>query len=224
MDTVKKAFRSDHAKVYDRNAAAANWLDPAIVFGLAYRFVNPGDRLLDIGIGTGLSSALFHKAGLQIYGIDLSPEMLSRCRSKQMAVELKEHDLSRTPYPFDPGAMDHAVCTGVTHLFEDMGLIFQELSRILRPGGTFSFVVADCGDGENRTLQMTPRHHPGAKEVTFYCYSEAHIRKLLEGHQFKRLCCLEFRSSSIGNQPGTYRAYVVQKISDPTVCREQTET
>jgi ubiquinone/menaquinone biosynthesis C-methylase UbiE len=221
MKTVKKIFRSDHAKTYDRKAEAANWLDPAIVFGLAYRFVNPGERLLDVGIGTGLSSELFYKAGLKIYGVDFSPEMLSCCRSKQMAVELEEHDLSHTPYPFDPNTMDHAVCTGVTHLFEDMGPIFQELSRILRPGGTFSFVVADCVDDESRTRKATSRHHPGAREVTIYCYSEAHIRKLLEDHHFKRISCLKFRASSIGNEPGTYRAYVVQKISGDAACQDQ---
>ena len=50
-----------------------------------------------------------------------------------MTVTLKRHDLTDTPYPFDPDTMDHVVCTGVLHLFEDIRPIFQELSRIIKP-------------------------------------------------------------------------------------------
>jgi ubiquinone/menaquinone biosynthesis C-methylase UbiE len=215
MDNVKKIFRSEHAQKYDRRAVKAKWLDPAIVFGLAYRFVNPGERLLDVGIGTGLSSELFHKAGLLIHGIDFSPEMLSCCESKQMAVDLKEHNLSKTPYPYSDDSMDHAVCTGVMHLFEDMRPIFHELARILKNNGMFAFVVADCEDGENRIKKMAARHHPQKKEVSNFCYSEAHIRKLLASYNFQPVYDLQFWASAIGHRPGRYRAYVVRKTSKP---------
>ena len=211
METVKKIFGSDHAKNYDRKAAAANWLDPAIVFGLTYRFVLPGDTLLDIGIGTGLSSELFHKAGLRIYGIDFSPEMLSCCKSKQMTEELKEHDLSAVPYPYDPDTMDHAVCTGVTHLFEDLRPIFREMSRILKPDGTFSLVVADCDAAGSEIIRVTSPHPLRGKKIAIHCYSEAHMQKLFETHHFEQVCCLSFRASGIAGQPGRYKAYVVQK-------------
>ena len=56
---MKSIFRSDHAKMYDQKADAASWLDPTIIFGRAYRFVKQGESLLDISIGTGLSSELF---------------------------------------------------------------------------------------------------------------------------------------------------------------------
>jgi hypothetical protein len=45
MDRIKKIFRSEHAQKYDQKAAEAKWLDPAVVFGLTYRFVKPGDCL-----------------------------------------------------------------------------------------------------------------------------------------------------------------------------------
>jgi ubiquinone/menaquinone biosynthesis C-methylase UbiE len=211
MDTIKKIFRADHARQYDQKAIELKWLDPAIVFGLTYRFVKPGDRLLDVGIGTGLSSELFHKAGLRIYGIDFSPEMLSRCQSKQMTVDLKEHDLSDTPYPYPSNSMDHAVCTGVTHLFKDMSPIFHELARILKNNGTFAFIVADCEDTEKRVKMIKPRHHPHARKVPIYCYSEAHIQKLLDRYGFEQVYDLQFWASTIGNRPGRYKAYVLRK-------------
>ena len=210
MDTVKRVFRSDHACRYDQKAREAKWLDPSIVFGLTYRFIKPGDNLLDVGIGTGLSSELFHKAGLRVYGIDFSPEMLARCQSKQMVVELKQHDLSETPYPFLPDSMDIAVCTGVTHLFKDLSPIFRELARILKNDGIFAFVVAEFENAGDRG-QRAEACHPQARDVCICCYPEARIKILLDIYGFEQLCDLRFWATAIQNRPGRYRAYVVRK-------------
>lgn len=211
MTTVRKVFNSDHVNEYDKNAEKAEWQDPAIVFGMAYQFVKPGDFLLDVGIGTGLSSQLFYKAGLEIHGIDFSPKMIACCRSKQMAKDLKEHDLSITPYPYGANSMDHAVCTGVTHLFKDMTPIFQELGRILKPGGIFAFVVPDCKEGDPREIQVYSRHCPKEK-VTIFSYSKAHINRLIDSFGFARIFDLTFEASAIGHRTAQYKAYVVQKI------------
>jgi len=64
------------ARDYDRKAEQYDWRGPEVAFGLSYAFVSPGQSLLDIGIGTGLSSILFHKARLGVHGMDLSAEML----------------------------------------------------------------------------------------------------------------------------------------------------
>ncbi|WP_320040255.1 class I SAM-dependent methyltransferase [uncultured Desulfobacter sp.] len=210
MTTVKNVFNSDHVINYDQNAEKVNWLDPAITFGMAYRFVKPGDRLLDIGIGTGLSSQLFHKAGLEIHGIDFSPKMLARCRSKQMAKDLKEHDLSIPPYPYEANSMDHAVCTGVTHLFKDLTPIFQELARILKSGGVFAFVVPDCQEGEAREIQVESRHSPGEK-VTIFSHSIQDINNLLDLYGFVQIYDLLFEASAIGHRTAKYKAYVAHK-------------
>jgi len=48
---------------------------------MCFEYVNPQDRLLDIGLGTGLGSLPFAKTGLEIFGIDGSGEMLKICKS-----------------------------------------------------------------------------------------------------------------------------------------------
>jgi len=39
----------------------------------------PSEKLLDIGIGTGLASIHFSDVGLWVYGLDVSQEMLAAC-------------------------------------------------------------------------------------------------------------------------------------------------
>jgi len=212
MDALKKIFNSGHAQKYDEKALQSKWLDPAIVFGMAYGFVNTGDSILDVGIGTGLSSELFFKAGLNVHGMDFSADMLSACASKQMTVDLKEHDLSCPPYPYEDNSIDHAVCTGVTHLFEDIGPVFCELSRIVRDKGIFAFVVADCDENENRVKEVKSQHQTGLKTVSIYSYSRTYIETLLGKNGFEPVYDLEFKASAIGRRPGRYRAWTTRRV------------
>jgi len=106
---------------YDEKAQATGWQGPAVVFGLAFKYTEPGQTLLDIGIGTGLGSALFHKAGLNVIGMDISEEMLEVCRNKGFAAGLVCHDLTVSPYPFGDASCDHAVSTGVFQFFREPG-------------------------------------------------------------------------------------------------------
>lgn len=110
---------------YDSKAEEYNWRGPEVAFGLSYSFVNPGESVLDIGIGTGLGSILFHKAGLHVYGMDVSTEMLEASRGKRFATDLKEHDLTVEPYPYDAGSLDHAVCLGRAQFLQRSATRFQ---------------------------------------------------------------------------------------------------
>jgi len=76
-----------YADVYDEKSVESGWYGPAVLFGLMYAHVHPGQALLDLGIGTGLGSELFHKAGLRITGIDESVSMLAQCKRKKLPFE-----------------------------------------------------------------------------------------------------------------------------------------
>ena len=128
---------------YDQQARETHWFGPDVVFGLAWEYVNSGESLLDLGIGSGLSSLPFHKAGLRVHGLDGSSDILDICRSKCFAVELKQHDLRRMPLPFPSGSFDHAISVAVLNSFENLGPLFEETARMLKVGGIFAFTVED---------------------------------------------------------------------------------
>ncbi|WP_319468679.1 class I SAM-dependent methyltransferase [uncultured Pseudodesulfovibrio sp.] len=207
---VRRAFTGDHVQQYDMKSQKANWLDPEIVFGLAYRDTAPGETILDVGIGTGLASVLFHKAGLRVKGMDFSSEMLGICRQKSFASELAEHDVSVSPYPFADESVHHAVCTGVMHLFSDLDVIFSEVSRIMKKGGVFAFVVAHQDDGDSGERPFHGRTcRPG---VTFHFHSPSSLNRLGERCGFEPVRSLRFTSASIGRREMEYRACVVRKV------------
>jgi predicted TPR repeat methyltransferase len=186
----------DSAKGYDAQAQATNWRGPEVVFGLTYEFVSAGETLLDLGIGSGLSSIPFHKAGLQIYGLDGSSEVLEVCRAKGFAAELKQHDLRDLPLPYPAGFFDHVVCVAVLNSFPDLAPLFAEVSRLLKPQGVFAFTVEEQKAGQTASYPINPVEvAENPKEdvaVLLYRHSAALIDNALERSGFTPLKALDF--------------------------------
>ena len=103
--------------------------------------VNKGMRLLDVACGTGVVALTASRAGAQVEGIDLTPELISRANenSKIMGLEAKfiEGDAEYLPYKeheFD------IVLSQYGHMFAPRPeVVTNELARVLKPGGTLAF-------------------------------------------------------------------------------------
>lgn len=113
---------------------------------LAMLNARPGERILELGFGTGHSLVELVKHGCRVAGVDLSPGMAraarTRLRKKDMlsGVLLSLGDGARLPYParcFD------AVFTAFTlELFDtpEIPAVLQEIRRVLRAGGRLGLV------------------------------------------------------------------------------------
>lgn len=181
----------DLLAAYEEEAEATGWFGPEVVFGLTYVYVQSGDLMLDIGIGTGLGSDLFRKAGLEVHGMDNSKNMLKACRSKGVN-SLKLHDLRISPYPYEPASFDHAACTGVMNFYRDLSVIFKETARLLKTGGLFSFVVGDRNDNVPAAIVVGPKDTHTNEAVTMYRHSPVEIISWAETHNFKLVRSLPF--------------------------------
>lgn len=211
-------WRTDHPEstiitAYAEETEATGWFGPEVVFGLSYAYLKPGQSMLDLGIGTGLSSDLFRKACLKVYGLDISPQMLNACRSKGIKT-VKLHDLTTMPYPFDSESIDQAVCTGVMNFFSDLSPLFIETARILRPAGLFAFVVGDRCEDEPAEVIVGPEHTNTEETVTMYMHSPKQIEGYLEDNGFSLMRNLAF--TVYLDPERTYemqaRAYLARKI------------
>jgi ubiquinone/menaquinone biosynthesis C-methylase UbiE len=204
------------AEDYDRQARETNWHGPEVTFGLSYEYIQPGDKVLDLGIGSGLSSVLFHKAGLQVYGLDGSAEVLEVCHSKGFAVELKQHDLRDLPLPYQDHMFDCVLCVAALNSFRDLQPLFAEVSRIMKPGGTFTFTVEEQKMGEAGQYlinRIAVAERPDETAVALYKHRDEDIVAWLNENGLqvnKALDFLAFRYPA--EQKDIYfKAYVAQK-------------
>jgi len=135
----------------------------------AVRFLGRGPgRCLDLGCGTGRAIPLLAEVGWKVIGTDVSADQLAAAERHAggLADELvlaDGHDLPFAAETFD------AVASILTHTdFDDVGAVFREVHRVLRPGGTFAYVgVHPCFASPS----VEPREdgpallHPGYREV-----------------------------------------------------------
>ena len=96
------------------------------------RAVPPHSRVLDIGCNTGGMGRCL--AGpVDLTGIDLSPLVLPRARSKGYRVVQGDAEA----LPFTAGQFDVVICSEILEHTDHPTVVVQEVARVLRPGGLF---------------------------------------------------------------------------------------
>jgi arsenite methyltransferase len=113
--------------------------------------IRPGERVVDVGSGAGFDSLLAAKAtgpSGQVIGVDMTPEMLAKStdtarRLGFVNVEFREGLAEELPVEDDWA--DVVISNGVFNLCPDKQVVFEEVIRVLRPGGTLQF--ADIANG-----------------------------------------------------------------------------
>jgi predicted TPR repeat methyltransferase len=122
--------------------------------------------MLDLGCGQGLGGAAFRPYVDWLVGVDISPAMVAKARSKGLYDRLAVLDLLRF---LDADAQSQAryhlvVAADVFVYASDLGSIAAAAARVLAPDGLFAFTVeTHAGDGV--VLQQTLRYAHGAAHV-----------------------------------------------------------
>ncbi|MEK6623194.1 MAG: class I SAM-dependent methyltransferase, partial [Planctomycetota bacterium] len=119
IQALYRAFWSQYGRhVWDDTKASWKRDELLRVFHiLAGRRKNPGERVLDAGFGTGEYSLMLAGAGFTVTGVDYSPGMLARARTKiakapQGSLSFHQADLDK-PLPFPDGSFDHVISISV---------------------------------------------------------------------------------------------------------------
>jgi SAM-dependent methyltransferase len=137
----------------------------------------PAGRALDAACGTGRHSQLLVELGWDVVGVDATAGMLDVAREKVPSADLRVGRMEALP--LEDASVDLVVCAlALTHV-EDLGRVYAEFARVLRPGGrvitsdmhpivclTFGmagFPVDDSGAGAiGNGIHFVPNliHHP----------------------------------------------------------------
>jgi predicted TPR repeat methyltransferase len=152
---MKEYDYKEDARNYDKQVKEYDSYTHDAMFGMSYEYVKSNEKLLDLGIGTGLASINFSKVGLKVYGLDNSDEMLNICRIKSFTEELKLHNLLESRIPYSDGFFNHIICSGVFYFLSDLENIFSEVARLIKEGGIFAFTFAPDDIDANYSKQMT---------------------------------------------------------------------
>ena len=103
--------------------------------------IDPGSVVLDLGCGAGtdlLIAAQMTGPTGRVIGIDMTSSMLSRARAsaKEMGLEnLELHESLIEALPLEDASVDVVISNGVIDLVPDKDAVFDEIDRVLRPGG-----------------------------------------------------------------------------------------
>jgi predicted TPR repeat methyltransferase len=180
---------NDFAQYYDDYIQNCQWVGTDILFGLMYEYISTKQTILDIGIGTGLSSKLFKRFGLTIYGIDFAEEMIKICQSKKITSKLQLVDLTTNELWFENKVFDHAVSHGVFHLIGDLEGIFKQIALIIDDNGSFGFTyegLRDSADDYKETSITGLYERQNLQSgIKVFRHTDNYIFKLMEENGFK---------------------------------------
>ena len=114
----------------------------------------PGDRVLDLGCGTGELTQALAAAGLRVTGCDISPQMLLRAaRDPSGRGPGQPGGIGRAGWvrlepgwrslPFVSEAFDVVVAASVLEYVAEPAAVLRECARVLRPRGVLLYTVPD---------------------------------------------------------------------------------
>jgi arsenite methyltransferase len=103
--------------------------------------IEPGSVVLDLGCGAGtdlLIAAQMTGAAGRVIGVDMTATMLERARQSATEMGLANVELHESlieALPLDDASVDVVISNGVIDLVPDKDAVFDEIGRVLRPGG-----------------------------------------------------------------------------------------
>jgi phosphatidylethanolamine/phosphatidyl-N-methylethanolamine N-methyltransferase len=123
------------AAVYDFTFGPT--LHPGRLQAIQRMAIKPGDRVLEVGVGTGINLALYPKEA-SVTGIDYSEEMLEKARERVARKGVRNARLLQmdgADLKFDDGTFDIVYAPYVISVVPDPVKVAQEMVRVCRPGG-----------------------------------------------------------------------------------------
>lgn len=103
-------------------------------------------RVLEIGVGPGTDFQRWTEAGAETIGVDISRLSIDLTKERIEVFDLEASNLGIVQadaerLPFDDESFDLVYSYGVLHLAPDTPSTFEEVNRVLKPGGEFKLMV-----------------------------------------------------------------------------------
>jgi phosphatidylethanolamine/phosphatidyl-N-methylethanolamine N-methyltransferase len=138
------------AGVYDRLASSYDLLfgpllHPGRLAALERMGIAPGDRILEVGVGTGINAPLYPRS-CRVTGIDLFLPMLEKARErvKRRGIEhVRLQQMDAANLAFADGVFDIVYAPYLVNVVPDPLAVTAEMRRVCRSTGAYSHRI--CG-------------------------------------------------------------------------------
>jgi phosphatidylethanolamine/phosphatidyl-N-methylethanolamine N-methyltransferase len=137
------AVESDFVeRVYERLASVYDLtfgptLHPGRLHARERMVIAPGDRILEVGVGTGINASLY-PSHCHVTGIDLSTSMLDKARervARQGLRNIRLLEMDAAQLTFADNSFDIVYAPYLVSVVPDPVQVVQEMRRVCRPGG-----------------------------------------------------------------------------------------
>lgn len=135
------------------------------VAGHLVRFarVGSGQKVLDVGTGTGVVAITARRLGAAVTGLDLTPELLAQAKIGAALAgneDITWHEGDAEALPFDDAMFD-VVLSQFGHMFAPRPEVaVAEMLRVLKPGGTIAFATWPGEQLIGRQFSLNARYVP----------------------------------------------------------------
>jgi phosphatidylethanolamine/phosphatidyl-N-methylethanolamine N-methyltransferase len=173
-----KTIYTKYSSIYDK--VFSHFFFPRIKIGIDKSRIRKGDKVIEVGVGTGISLPLYPR-GCKVVGIDLTTKMLEKAVEKKERhglsnVELFEMDAENMT--FADNTFDHSLAAFVISVVPNPEKMVSEMKRVTKRGGNilifnhfssknpfvcsmnrvFSPVTEKCGWRSDITLDLLSNH------------------------------------------------------------------
>jgi SAM-dependent methyltransferase len=167
--------------------------------------LRPGERVLDLATGTGITAIAARERGAAVTAVDLTPELLAVARRKAEEagfgdIDWREGDAEALPFA-DAGF--DVVLSTCGHMFApDQPKVASELARVTRPGGRVVFLAWTPEGGLGGWFRITNKHFPPPPGIAspFNWGDPQKVRELL-GPAFRDVTFVRGDCPQFGDSP-----------------------
>ncbi|HMF89951.1 MAG TPA: methyltransferase domain-containing protein [Candidatus Angelobacter sp.] len=147
---------------------------------LALMELQPADRVLDLGCGTGWASRRMARVAAEVTGLDVADEMLRRAEQASAGVNNVRYVWgSAEKIPAADNYFSKVLSVESFYYYADQGKALDELGRVLAPGGKL-FILINLYKDNHYSLRWADE-----LKVPVQALSEGEYMALLQAHGFR---------------------------------------